>query len=712
MLGSLDAATIASRLAAQPMIAAGVAGVGPLATLFGAPLRPGARRVKPVGTHALAKGLTHGVAVDYLRLGLSRPSAQLWQVALWHGGELSHDQAVAEVAGFTADQLDAARQGLVDAFLAVLVPSAGGPRLRLLPHAVACGRLPGNRLRTAVLGNRFTNDHLDQYLRSLGCKPPPRRAEKAEALLEAVGDQATVLRVIGRLSGAAQRALQVIMSASHGVAVNDVGGGYFSASHPRYGRRYGTPSVLDDLAATGLIGVDERAQWCWVWMEVQIALHGRVCPVWRAPAEVHTVALTPSSTMAAAPAHMARLLEAWATERVPALKNGGLSQRSVKATAKRLTFADDNALLLALAAERMGLIDEEMEIVGKGRALDRELYTHTNSAGLAWVGQSLAARWASLVVGWVDSPASTKYDDPQAAVVELGRRFLVADLQALPDGQGVPSTALATWLAGRRMLFEDQAPAVERLLGELRYLGLVPPTGAVGLTALGRALLSRPGAVAGLLPTTVDSFVVQADHTVIAPPDLSPEVRAGLDRMAVVESTGAATTLRLDSSRMAAAFAAGDDAANVLAFLREHSSVPVPKAVERFVLDAERAQGGLQLAAAATVLTAADPAVLARATAVRASGLRMLAPTVAVSALAPDKVLAELRKKGIHPTADAITRPRKSTRSAAGSAAAGRAAMPAAAGAAAPAPAGSQDAFVGIGQPDLVTLQPLIGAAG
>ena len=129
-------------------------------------------------------------------------------------------------------------------------------------------------------------------------------------------------------------------------------------------------------------------------------------------------------------------------------------------------------------------------------------------------------------------------------------------------------------------------------------------------------------------------------------------MRARLDRIAVIESSGGALSYRLDASRIGQELASGDSASAICAFLERHSTVAVAPAVIRFVHDAERRRSGLTVTAAATVITADGTLGLADALKVKAARLTLIAPTVAISDLPPAKMLAALRAKGLAPRAD------------------------------------------------------------
>ncbi|HEY4331460.1 MAG TPA: helicase-associated domain-containing protein, partial [Ilumatobacteraceae bacterium] len=171
----------------------------------------------------------------------------------------------------------------------------------------------------------------------------------------------------------------------------------------------------------------------------------------------------------------------------------------------------------------------------------------------------------------------------------------------------------------------------------------------------GRVLLTDPSALDAMMPETAVEFVVQADHSVIAPPSLDPAIRGRLETLAVSTSVGSVAVYRLDSARIARALAGGENAAALIDFLAAHCSVPLPPAAAQLILDTERERGQLTVAAAATVVTASDVVGLAAAVKVKAAALTMLSPTVAISALSPAKVATALRARGLAPAITGTT---------------------------------------------------------
>jgi hypothetical protein len=150
-------------------------------------------------------------------------------------------------------------------------------------------------------------------------------------------------------------------------------------------------------------------------------------------------------------------------------------------------------------------------------------------------------------------------------------------------------------------------------------------------------------------PPVSSSFVVQADATVVAPGELAAPVRADLELLGDVESKGAATVYRLSEGSLRRGFDAGRTAEEILAFLDAHASRAVPQSLRYLVTDLGRRFGQVRVGAARCYVRSEDPSLLAEVARSRRTtrlGLRLLAPTVAVSDAEPQVVLQALRDAG------------------------------------------------------------------
>jgi hypothetical protein len=178
---------------------------------------------------------------------------------------------------------------------------------------------------------------------------------------------------------------------------------------------------------------------------------------------------------------------------------------------------------------------------------------------------------------------------------------------------------------------------------------VIASSGPVGLTELGDAALRDPVAAADIEVGGSTQAIVQADHTVIAPPDLRADVAAWLASIAVLESDAGAYIYRLDPHMLTQAVQAGKTPEAILEFLTELSSVPLASNIEWLVRDAAQRAGRIRLIAAPTVVVVSDPVDLANACSVKAAKLRAISDTVAVSELPHAKVQTALERKGLVP---------------------------------------------------------------
>ncbi|MFI6355833.1 helicase-associated domain-containing protein [Streptomyces sp. NPDC050743] len=177
---------------------------------------------------------------------------------------------------------------------------------------------------------------------------------------------------------------------------------------------------------------------------------------------------------------------------------------------------------------------------------------------------------------------------------------------------------------------------------------LSPAEQAVATAAAARLL-------APLLPEPLDHVLLQADLTAVAPGPLQRPLADLLDVLADVESKGGATVYRFTPASVRRALDAGRTAADLHAFLAEHSRTPVPQPLAYLIDDVARRHGHLRVGAASAYVRCDDDALLneiladRRAAALR---LRRLAPTVLAAPCDPATLLEGLRAMGFAPAAE------------------------------------------------------------
>ena len=366
-----------------------------------------------------------------------------------------------------------------------------------------------------------------------------------------------------------------------------------------------------------------------------------------------------------------RLLDLIGQNPPPALRSGGLGIRELRRLAKS---GGEDERTTALDVELLAALD----LIATEHPRDRvtESWTPTEEAD-AFLDLPDEAAWADLAAAWLDlrrNPARAGTKDaadkirnalsPELSWIRgpVDRRFVLTMLAELPPGQGLSAAGLDDRIAWRSPLRPpDQRRAVlDATVTEATALGVVA---FGGLSSAGRALLADPAtareaaraALTAALPAPVDTVMVQADLTVVAPGRLVPDLAARLAQTADLESSGSASVYRVTPHSVRRALDLGVTTAELQALFREHSMTGVPQALEYLIDDVGRRYGSLRLGQASTYLRSDDPTLIDQAIAQAASlglDVRRLAPTVAVSTVALTDLMTNLRAGGLVPAAE------------------------------------------------------------
>jgi Helicase conserved C-terminal domain len=560
-------------------------------------------------------------------------------------------------------------------------------------------------------------ERLDRILANLGV-PRPSGAGKAalvRAVSAALSDPRVVARALGEADPDARRLLEEALDAPGPITVMGVGYGRF-AGYPDaepaswlLERGLLLPVTYSQLvvpreATLGLRGGLVFPEW---------AAAPAVEPLDPAPDGPARAAAAAARAVVAAEGICARLDR----EPLALVRAGTVAVRDLGRLARDLDLADEElALLIDLLVEvgvlavggpfghrSLGLRPEADAWLAAPRSHRwADLAVAWRAADLA-VEDHLLARRAP-TTGDPSAPAprragSAARSDADRARPLAGRRLAAAAsrrrglLQILADPALDRSRSVALPLRGashRRSGFSGGAAAVDALAGLLAWRqpmiwpdparggadGLEATVGAVLETAafLGLAVVEGGHAQGGLavgawlggagaaelaelaggaLPDGSEQFLVAGDLTVVAPGGLAPAVETRLAGLADREHAGSGIW-RIHEASLRRAFDEGRTAEEVLAFLRRHSSTPLPQALEYLVADAARRHGRLRVGGATTYLRG-DPALVAgavRSAAGRRLGLRELAPGVAVTGRSQRELLAALRKAGEAPLAE------------------------------------------------------------
>ena len=368
------------------------------------------------------------------------------------------------------------------------------------------------------------------------------------------------------------------------------------------------------------------------------------------------------------------LLETLSAGPISELRSGGLGVREVRRLTK-ITGVDETrlGLILELAAAA-GLISSG--IPDPQPAAGDPPYWAPTVAADRFSETSTAERWHLLATTWLDlaarpaligsrgpdgKPYAALSDSLYSTAAPLDRRLLLSMLAALPPGAGVDRNTASAALIWRRPRWANrlQPAPIADLLEEAQHLGLV-----------GRGAISTPGrvfidgsddaaaiaAMARVLPTPIDHFLVQADLTVVVPGPLERQLAEELSTVATVESAGTAMVYRVSESSIRHALDVGKTAEELHSLFRKHSKTPVPQGLTYLIDDVARRHGQLRIGMAASFVRCEDPTLLAQAAAAAQHlGLRVLAPTVAISQAPISEVLDVLQHAGFAPAAEDST---------------------------------------------------------
>lgn len=525
--------------------------------------------------------------------------------------------------------------------------------MRLRPGVAEWVHLPGIPVRDGA--ESYNSEQLASWLRHLGVSAGARKAERVDALEEALRDINVVKRAIHNLEPEARDLFERVARKGH-ARISDV--------DPM--GIYGRNTPFHQLHASGLVGARMYENVLWVWLDVIVALTGGLYYDWSVERPVPRSLTDPGpEQIPPVVGRVDQLLDRWSASPPRALKSGGLGVKQVRSAAKGLGVTSSEVGLLAALAIELGLLAPVVTATrGRGRNASFDEEWRPTERRSEWSSDPAWRRWATLVQEWLDSQQldvagkAIERHESDAPLLNrpLTRRSYLEALASLGVGFGLEKADLDAWLAFR--MPSVMAPAVvEQLTDEAQALGLVTKQGPIGLTSIAHRLLEGLDQLAAATAGTADQFTLQGDHTVIAPPDLHPDVAGDLERLSRLESDAGARIYRVDGESLIRAFDDGWTPERVLAFLGEHSTTPVPQNVERTVRDAAERHGRLLIGSATTWVTSDDPSALAEAVAVKAAHLESISPGLAVSSLAPEKVAEALRRKGLAPKEQTAEKP-------------------------------------------------------
>ncbi|HHT59417.1 helicase-associated domain-containing protein, partial [Corynebacterium stationis] len=299
-------------------------------------------------------------------------------------------------------------------------------------------------------------------------------------------------------------------------------------------------------------------------------------------------------------------------------------------------------LALGLAARLLGR--------GEPEGLEGNFLAPTMQA-MQWMDSPLDERWQILLHGWEQMDSAywnsqrgidAEVDNPRLPEMrKLVVETFTASSASLSDVSFWPLFAYLHPLA----TLHSKKDTISHLLQEVRWIGAVAHGRA---TAVVRESFDE---TQRLCPEPIEQFIIQADHTAMAPGPLTPDVQKLLASFATLESPGLASVYRFDHGSIRRGLDSSLTAAEMKDFLQKHTWGDVPQAINVLIDDVARSHGTLRSSAVSCYVRSDDAALLTQAVAA-VTELRSIAPTVAVSALPLAQILEALRHAGFSPAAE------------------------------------------------------------
>lgn len=633
---------------------------GELAELF--ELRPDLVAANPTSFGALAGVVTTPGSASQCLERLDRAARQAVE-ALCVLGEPARTERLAAALASKPSALEPVLERLAAA--ALLVRDGDGlvvnPGLRVaLRHPARLGRPAA-----ALLGPK-TAKELGEVARRLEVSNPGSKHGLIEAMAEALRDPE---RVAATLVEAPEGTELLARQIAAGRPVVELG-----YSYAAYERHTSDRTPTGWLLRHGLLivvswGVAEMPA------EAAISLRGGVIYPNFSPVApeltlhaIEQVGVDASGAQAAlrCVAEVVALVESLGETPAKLLKDGGVGVREVRRLA-RIAGGDDlaTARLLELAA-LAGLVAVDPH--------DREVLPTEHFD--RFLEASSAERWRTLAEAWLTAPvepsvAGTEDTEgkPVPAMLVRGpdpgsptrRRVFAALLTTPPPGQAAGLASLADLADFRAPALYASGPArptrlVDWQVEESRLLGIAvtPSPGVLAVTSFGRSFLAGDGeaaavALSAMAPPLVQEIVLQADLTAIAAGELPAALRAELETIADVESSGAATVFRFSEPSLRRGLDAGRSSGEILALLEQHAPRGVPQSLAYLIEDLGRRHGRVRVGSVSSYVRCEDPALVAEMLGARRLnrlGLRSLAPTVLASDVEPDALVEALRQAG------------------------------------------------------------------
>lgn len=635
-----------------------------------------------------------GIDDRALAAQLAQPSsltAVLWQL---NNGQLVLLRWLATRRGLEATWTefvealgDRLAPGLRDAYLRDLRlwalvdydPQPGGGFVGTYPAVVSV--LPSQR--NVKLRDHLTRLNSDVLLRMTGAlglrNPPTRKEPRIELLMDTLTQPESCRAAVGRLSDDARDLFEWVRSQDGWVGAQEMAHqapapvAYGSASPYRggdsiwYSRSKSEPvHPLTQLLRCGLVlPLSPYAGWYapsafTIAEEVELAYSGRTLfdtsplqPPPLQPAEgVDGRVPTPANLLR----DVAHLLGFLGAERIEWRQDGQPYKRSLVAFGKLIGSPDP------------GYPEVLWELVGSAELIRRARRGQPGFVPVTLGKVSPIQLFNRLLLAWVYGGSPTSGVGIGRNVAQEARARLLQLLQSMPTDTWVLKSSVEAWLRFHwPMVFTPgfqryQTATPDPSWSSLRYLILghgatSDGQDAVMLPAGHQRLLSEEASREdGLLPPWDESWIVQPDRSIVAPPNAHPDAQFDLWQVAQLESNQGASVFRATPASIAAALNRGLTPNEVRKRLETRSRVPLPPTVERLIDDQGQRYGRIKVGTAQTYVQTDDPALLEelrRHAKLKNLDWRDVAPgTAFVVSSDPNAVLETLRRAGYLPVMD------------------------------------------------------------
>ena len=342
---------------------------------------------------------------------------------------------------------------------------------------------------------------------------------------------------------------------------------------------------------------------------------------------------------------MDRVIDALARKPQALLKNKSLGIRQLTQMAQEINRDDKETkalLALGMSARLLGR--------GEPEGLEGNFLAPTMQA-MEWMDSPLDERWKVLLEGWERMDAA--YWESQRGLDPEVENPRLPELRALIvhtfNTANAPLEKDGFWQAFAYLhpltILHTNRDTLAHLLQEVQWIGAIARGRA---TAVVRESFEATGS---LCPEPIEQFIIQADHTVMAPGPLTPAVQRVLSSFATLESPGLASVYRFDHASIRRGLDSALTGAEMKDFLSAHTWGEVPQAIAVLIDDVARSHGTLRSSAVRCYVRSDDTTLLTQAAAT-VPELRAIAPTVAVSSLPLSEVLEQLRAQGFSPAAE------------------------------------------------------------